>query len=163
VKLHRFRCHAPPHYTAFVKPTIRRAGERPSPVPLRLWWRRRLIHLAHAHLVFEEVNKVSYFMAVELMVVPFELFCWTMLGNREVLGGADPRWNSKCTAEATLNGALTGFFGGLGSISSGCQECAPENSSAVNLQHYFHVNKIPSLASGIIENPVLQPVAALSV
>jgi hypothetical protein len=32
-----------------------------------------------------------------------------------------------------------------------------------NLQHYFHVNKIPSLAAGIIENPVLQPVAALSV
>jgi hypothetical protein len=30
---------------------------------------------------------------------------------------------------------------------------------------YFHVNEIPSLAAGIIENPVLQPVAvaALSV
>jgi hypothetical protein len=25
-------------------------------------------------------------------------------------GGPEPRWNSRCTAEATLTGALTGFL-----------------------------------------------------
>ena len=33
-----------------------------------------------------------------------------MLENGEVPGGAYPRWNSRCTAEATLTGALTGFW-----------------------------------------------------
>jgi hypothetical protein len=41
----------------------------------------RLIHVAHTHLVFEEVDKVVVFHGSAVMVVPFELFCWMMLGN----------------------------------------------------------------------------------
>lgn len=36
--------------------------------------KKRLIDVAHAHLVFEEVNKVFVFHVGGAMVVPFELF-----------------------------------------------------------------------------------------
>ena len=38
-----------------------------------------LIDVAHAHLAFEEVNKVFVFHGRRTMVVPFGMFRWTML------------------------------------------------------------------------------------